>query len=230
MKKIFSLIIIAAMAASAAYAQNSEIKEFRQTLKMRKMEAKMTASQLDQKASKLAKKEAKTLTKEGWVVPAGVLPLEKQLDKSYNMAYEFDESMLPKYIFGEARSFGQTYDAAKMQAVTNAKVELAGMLQTEVTALTESTVANSQIAPEDAVSINEAVQATKSLIAQKLGRVFISTECFRKTKKGYEVNIRIAYNAKMAIDYAKQVIKAELEAKGKDLHNELDAMWGNLEK
>lgn len=230
MKKIFSFILIAVMASSFANARTNEMKEFHQTLRMRKMEAKLTSSQIDKKVSKLAKEEAKKLTKEGWEVSAGVLPLEKQLDKAYNMAYEFDESLLPKYIFGNARSFGQTYDAAKMQAVNNAKVELAGMIETEVTALTESTVANSQMAPEDAVSINEAVQATKSLIAQKLGRVFISTECYRKTKKGYEVEVTIAYNAKMAIDYAKQVIKARLEEKGQDLHNELDAMWGNLEK
>lgn len=230
MKKIFSIILLAVMAASFAYAQDTEMKEFRHTLKTRKMEAKLTASQIDKKVSTLAKKEAKRLAKEGWQVASGVLPLEKQLDKAYNMAYEFDETLLPKYIFGNARAFGQTYDAAKMQAVADAKVELAGMIETEVTALTETTVANSQLAPEDAVSINEAVQATKTLVAQRLGRVFISTETFRKTKNGYEVQVMIAYNAKMAIDYAKQVIKAHLEEKGQDLQNELDAMWGSLEK
>lgn len=230
MKKIISIFLASVMALSAAYAQNTEMKEFRQTLKMRKMEAKMANSELNQRVNKSAQKEAKRLTKEGWVVAAGVLPLDKQLDKAYKMAYEFDEDRLPKYIFGEARAFGQTYDSAKMQAVNNAKVDLAGMIETEVTALTESTVANSQISVEDAASINHAVQATKSLIAQKLGRVFISTECYRKTKKGFEVDVRIAYNSKMAVDFAKQAIKANLEAKGQDLHNQLDAMWGGLEK
>jgi hypothetical protein len=43
-----------------------------------------------------------------------------------------------------------------------------------------------------------------------------------------EVRVTVAYNAKMALDAAKAVIKAQLEEKGEDLHNQLDAMWGNM--
>ena len=156
-------------------------------------------------------------------------PLEKQLDKSYSMYYEYEESGLPKYIIGDAMSPGKTYDAAKMQAIELAKTNLAGQIQTEVTALIESTVANEQISQDDAESIARTVQASKNLIVQRLGRTFTVTECYRKLANGtMEVRVTLAYNAKMAIDAAKAVIKAQLEEKGQDLHEQLDAMWGQL--
>ena len=75
-----------------------------------------TLSEVNRKASKAARDEAKKLEKEGWQVAPGALPLEKQLDRSYMMQYEFDESLYPKYIMGEAMSIGTNYDGAKMQA------------------------------------------------------------------------------------------------------------------
>lgn len=230
MKKIFTIILSTIMAISVANAQDFDMKEFRKTIRQRKIEARLSNHELNQRSNKYAVKESKRLTKEGWVVPAGILPLEKQLDKAYHMQYEYDENGFPKYILGQAMAFGGAYDSAKMQAVNNAKVELAGLIETEVTALTESTVANSEISPKTAASINEAVQATKSLIAQKLGRVVVVSESYKKSKKGYQVQVLIGYNAKMAMDYAKELVKKRLEEKGEQLHDELDKMWGSLEK
>lgn len=47
-------------------------------------------------------------------------------------------------------SIGENYDAAKMQALELAKQNLAGQIQTEVTALVENTVANKQLSQEQA--------------------------------------------------------------------------------
>ncbi len=201
----------------------------KETIRERKMIARQSRSELTARASKEARRAAKDLKKEGWIVAPGQLPLEKQLDKAFNMKYEYDESGLPKYISGEAKAVGGAYDAARMQAVNNAKIELAGLISTEVTALTESTIGNKQITSEDATSINEAVQAGKSLIAQKLGRTVIVTECYRQLdKKNVEVSITIAYNEQMAMNMAKEVIRKNLEEKGKDLHEQLDKMWDSL--
>ena len=195
------------------------------------MIAKLSRTELTAKASKEARNAAKTLKKEGWIVAPGQLPLEKQLDKAFKMKYEYEENGLPKYIIGEAKAVGGAYDAARMQAINNAKIELAGLISTEVTALTESTVGNTQITSEDATSINEAVQAGKSLIAQNLGRTFIVTECYRQLdKKNIEVSITIAYNEQMAMDMAKAVIRKNLEEKGKDLHEQLNKMWDSLKE
>jgi hypothetical protein len=61
--------------------------------------------------------------------------------------------------------------------------------------------------------------------------VFTVTECYRQlANKTIEVRVTIAYNAKMAIDAAKAVIRAQLEEKGQDLHDQLDAMWSEYGK
>ena len=226
MKKILLFAISALVICSLASAQTTK-----ETIKERKLIARQSRTELTARASKEARTAAKTLKKEGWVVAPGQLPLEKQLDKAFGMKYEYEENGLPKYIIGEAKAVGGVYDAARMQAINNAKIELAGLISTEVTALTESTVGNTQITSEDATSINEAVQAGKSLIAQKLGRTFVVTECYRQlNKKNVEVSVTIAYNEQMAMDMAKAVIRKNLEEKGKDLHEQLDKMWDSLKE
>ena len=225
MKKIISLAMAALMVCSIANAQSKE------TFKERKQLSKLTQSELNAKVSKATQKEAKALAKEGWKVAPGHLPLEKQLEKSYRMNYEFDDSGLPKYIMGDAMSPGKFYDAAKTQAIEIAKTNLAGQIQTEVTALIESTLANEQIAQDDAESIARTVSASKNLIVQRLGRVIPVIELYKQhSNKSVEVRVTIAYNAEMALQAAKAVIKAELEAKGEDLHEQLDAMWENAGK
>lgn len=221
MKKFFTIITAAFVLCASISAQDTT-----EIMKNRKAELSQAKSELSQKASKSARKEAKRLAKEGWIVAPGGLPMEKQLDKSYLMQYEIEENGRPKYIFGQAMSVGSTYDAAKMQATNNAKIELAGLIETEITALTESTLQNSQISLEQAASVNEAVQMSKSLIANKLGRMIPAMECYRKVNKNsVEVQVRIGYNTRMAMEAAKEVIKMKLEEKGQDLHEQLDKMW-----
>lgn len=226
MKKILLFAISALVMCSMASAQTTK-----ETIKERKLIARQSRTELSARASKEAKKAAKDLQKAGWIVAPGQLPLEKQLDKAFNMKYEYEENGLPKYIIGEAKAVGDVYDAARMQAINNAKIELAGLISTEVTSLTESTVGNTQITSEEATSINEAVQAGKSLIAQNLGRTFVVTECYRQlNKKSVEVSVTLAYNEQMAMDMAKAVIRKSLEEKGKDLHEQLDKMWDSLKE
>ena len=53
--------------------------------------AKQSKKELETQVSKATKKEAKRLAKEGWVVSPGALPLEKQLQRSYEMEYQYDD-------------------------------------------------------------------------------------------------------------------------------------------
>lgn len=226
MKKILLFAISALVMCSMASAQTTN-----ETIKERKKIASLSRAELTARATKEARKAAKTLKKEGWIVAPGQLPLEKQLDKAFTMKYEYEDNGLPKYIIGEAKATGGVYDAARMQALNNAKIELAGLISTEVTALTESTISNKQISNEDAASINEAAQVGKSLIVQKLGRTFVVTECYRQVdKKNVEVSVTVAYNEEMAMDMAKAIIRKSLEEKGKDLHEQLDKMWDSLKE
>lgn len=199
----------------------------KEQLKERKELKKLSKAELNEKATKTARKEAKKLAKEGWQAAPGALPLDKQLDRSYMMQQEFDEDMFPKYIMGEAMSIGENYDAAKMQALELAKQNLAGQIQTEVTALIENTVANNQLAAEEAASVTKMVSAAKALISQKIGRVIPVVEVYRTLQnKNKEVRVYIAYNAKMAKAAAKSAIREELAKEGEDLQKKLDEALG----
>ncbi|MGM9730267.1 MAG: hypothetical protein ACI3YV_09975 [Prevotella sp.] len=222
MKKLFVcafafLCLTANMTAQTA----KDIRKERQELR------KASKSELNAKASKDAKKEAKKLTKEGWITAPGALPLEKQLDKSYMMQMEYGDDMYPKYLMGEAMSIGENYDAAKMQALELAKQNLAGQIQTEVTALVENSVANKQLGAEEAASLTQSIMGAKNLISQSIGRTIIVMECYRvKSNKNKEVLVRIAYNGAMAKAAAKRAVQDELKDKSEEIHKKLDNILG----
>jgi hypothetical protein len=195
--------------------------------KERKEIYKASKAELNTKATKAARKEAKKLRKEGWTSAPGALPIDKQLDKAYLMQMEYDENMYPKYIMAEAMSIGENYDGAKMQALELAKQNLAGQIQSEVTALVENTVANKQLAAEEAATVTQSILAGKTLISQSIGRTIPVVEVYRTLRnKNKEVLVRIAYNGEMAKQIAKKTIREDLEKKGDDLHKKLDKLLG----
>ena len=217
---MFALLMLVTMTSAMAQITKEHIKE-RQELR------KLSQKELSEKASKVARKEAKKLKKDGWSTTPGALPIDKQLDKSYLMQQEFDDDMFPKYIMAEAMSIGENYDAAKMQANELAKQNLAGQIQTEITALIENTVANKQLAAEEAASVVQSISAGKNLITQSIGRVIPVVEVYRtKANKNKEVLVRIAYSEKMAKAAAKAAVREDLEKRGDDLHKKLDELLG----
>lgn len=225
MKKIILVAMAVIMACATSFA--AEKSEQKQIRKERMEIRKLGKKELNERVDKIVRKEAKRLKKEGWQVKPGALPVEKQLEKSYLMQMEYGEDLFPKYIMGEASSIGENYDAAKTAAISLAITNLAGQIQTEVTALVENTVANQQLSAEDAASITESVMSSKNLISQSIGRVITVTEVYRITsKKTNEVLIRIAYSQEMAKEAAKKAVREELEKKGKDLHGQLDKVLG----
>ena len=157
MKKLLFVALALLMACPATFAQDAkEIRKERQVI------SKMAKKELEAKVDKVTKKEAKRLKKEGWIVTPGALPLEKQLQRSYEMEYEFEQDLFPKYIMANAQTIAEHYDAAKMTATELAKINLAGQIQTEVAALIESTVANKQMKADEAASISATVMAAKN--------------------------------------------------------------------
>ena len=218
MKKVLFLAMAMLIACSASFAQDA---------KERKEIQKMAKQELAAKVDKATKKEAKRLAKEGWVVSPGALPLEKQLQRSYEMEYQYDDMGFHKYIMANAQSIAENYDAAKTTATSLAITNLAGQIQTEVAALIENTVANKQLSAEQAASISETVMSSKNLISQSIGRTIVVVECYRVlSNKNREVMVRIAYNGEMAKEAAKKAVREELEKKGEELHKQLDKVLG----
>lgn len=217
---IFSLFAMCALALTGTTATAQSNAD---AMKQQKEVNKLTREQLNQKASKDARKAAKQYQKEGWTVTPGALPIEKQLDKAYLMQYETDEHGYPKYLMGEAMSIGESYDAARMQAQELAIQNLAGLIQKEITTLIDNSVANKQLKAEEAASLAETVAAGKTLISQSIGRTILLVEMYRTLKnKNKEVMIRVAYNAELAKEAAKNALRDELEKKSEDLHQKLE--------
>lgn len=224
MKKIFLLLASCLILGNmTTYAQLTK-----EQIKERKELMKFSKAQLNEKATKDARKEAKKLEKEGWVVAPGALPLVKQLDKTYLMQQEFDpETMFPKYIIGDAMSIGENYDAAKMQATELAMQNVAAKIQSEIVTLIESKVGNKQLEADEAASVTQSVMGAKNFIAQNLGQTTPMMECYRTLKnKNKEVRIQVGYNSEMAKSAAKKAIRDDLEKLGDDIQKKLDATLG----
>ena len=205
----------------------TQAQSFEEAQKERAALRKASKAELNEKATKAARQEAKKLTKAGWLTAPGALPIDRQLDRSYLMQYQFDEDQYPKFIMAEAMSIGENYDGAKMQALELAKQNLAGQIQTEVTTLVESTVANGQLTAEEAATVTKGVAASKSLFSQRLGRVIPVVEVYRTLKnKNKEVLVRIAYNMATARAMVKQAVREDLERQGDNLHKDLDSKLG----
>lgn len=224
MKKISWALTILALTSvpNISYAQSAK------DLNKERMEiTKVSRKELNERASKDARKEAKSLVKDGWMVTPGALPLEKQLDRSYVMQFQYDSDGFPLYVMAGASSIGSNYDAAKMQALELAKLNLAGLIQTEVASLIENTVANEQMSKEEATSITKSVMTSKNLITQNIGRVQTVVETYRVVNgKNKEVSVRIAYNQDMAKAAVKRALKNDLEQRGDSLHEKLGKLLG----
>ena len=223
MKKFIIVVLAATVACGLSFAQTNAKEIRKERLEINKLAKK----ELSAKVDKTTKKEAKRLKKEGWMVTSGALPMEKQLERSYLMEYEYNENLYPKYIMANAQSIAENYDAAKVAATSLAITNLAGQIQTEVTALIENTVANKQLSAEEAASISETVMSSKNLISQSIGRTIVVVECYRVLEnKNREVMVRLAYDGEAAMDITKKVVREELEKKGQKLHEQLDQVLG----
>ena len=185
---------------------------------------KQAKKEMKRKAYKQARKEARRFRKKGWYVAPGALPMDKQIEKSWQLQYKLDENGYPLYIVATGNSVAETQSAAKLQATELAKLELAGLVQTNVAALIENSIANNQLNNEEAASVTKTVAASKNIIAQEIGRVIFLFEIMRKINKNVEVSVRVGYNNDLAQEVAKKAIRKKLEEETDILHEKLEKL------
>ena len=185
---------------------------------------KQATKEMKRKAYKQARKEAKRFRKKGWYVAPGALPMDKQIEKSWELQYKLEENGYPLYIVATGNSVAETQSAAKLQATELAKLELAGLVQTNVAALIENSIANNQLNNEEAASVTKTVAASKNIIAQEIGRVIFLFEIMRKIDKNVEVSVRVGYNNDLAQEVAKKAIRKKLEEETDILHEKLEKL------
>lgn len=185
------------------------IKFFAALFMMFAVSASVDAQELSKANQKLLKKQLKEFKAEGWKVNPGQLPLETQLTKSFTSQSEVDAMGYEVWIVGEGRSTGTVYDAARTQAMTVAKGEIATKLRTDMTSTIEQDLANEQFGADEAESIAKTIVSQQGRsIDQQLNRPKTLMECWRKLPNGNtEVLIRCAISADTVSKLAKEAIK-----------------------
>ena len=185
------------------------IKFFAALFMMFAVSASVNAQELSKANQKLLKKQLKEFKAEGWKVNPGQLPLETQLTKSFTSQSEVDAMGYEVWIVGEGRSTGSVYDAARTQAMTVAKGEIATKLRTDMTSSIEQDLANEQFGADEAESIAKTIVSQQGRsIDQQLNRPKTLMECWRKLPNGNtEVLIRCAISADTVSKLAKAAIQ-----------------------
>ena len=185
------------------------IKFFAALFMMFAVSASVNAQELSKANQKLLKKQLKEFKSEGWKVNPGQLPLETQLTKSFTAQSEVDAMGYEVWIVGEGRSTGSVYDAARTQALTVAKGEIATKLRTDMTSTIEQDLANEQFGADEAESIAKTIVSQQGRsIDQQLNRPKTLMECWRKLPNGNtEVLIRCAISADTVSKLAKAAIQ-----------------------
>ena len=170
---------------------------------------------------KMARKEAKKLKKEGWLITPGTLPLEIQLERAYNSELNSDEAM----VLGESQSIAQNYDAGKIQAMELARQEIAGKIGSQTTAIVDNLVGNKQMGAEEAATITTLLSKGKTIYSQKIGRIQILIECYRVLEnKNKEVLVRVATKESEVKEAIKDYLREEMEKKGEKMNDNLVKM------
>lgn len=225
MKKnvLFSIVAVFAMMISLnAMAQE---KATGKAYKNLQKQEKVLNKDLQKKAIKDARKQAKQLAKEGFRTPVGKLPLDKQIEAAWQKQAEMDTDGNPWWYIASSRAIGGNQSAAALQATNTAKMDLAGQIQTKVSQLIEAKVANDDLGQEEAASLSNVVAASKSMISATLGRTIPLVEVYRTLpNKNVEVQVTLGYSQQAATQTAIKAIRDELAKKSEELAKKLDEL------
>lgn len=160
--------------------------------------------------SKDEKKELENEVKEslknldGWLVKPGALSLQAQQKRSSQVQLFEDD----KWLVGSASSVGSVYDAARLQAMTLAKSEVAGQMETQISELIDAKVANKELGQGTAESVTEIAMKSKAItVDKKVKRPRILMECYKNLPNGnVEVLIRLAIDKNTINDLAEEIV------------------------
>ncbi len=180
--------------------------------------------ELYRKSDKDIRKEARRLERDAW--KSMDLSIEKQLEQTWERIWLKDNEGYPKYIYTTISAVGTSYNAALMQAESVARVRIAGNIGTSITTMTDISLANNEISPQQAVSLSKAVESTKMLVSQELGRLITSMVIYRNVGNSCEVRATVLYDMKQAMEITQKILSEELGKEADEHMDELDMLLG----
>lgn len=216
MKKILVMLAVA-MSAIPTFAQ-SAAELAKQQAELRAINMKM----LKAKPTKDAKKQAKALVKEGWMVPAGEKSIEQQITESQllgaeNMADE-NGAATKRYLMQTAVQTAGTYNAGYAAARANAQTELAAMLKTEIVAAMGKKLDNNQTSSINAVTVDKFNERARAIVDATLTNSIPVMAIYRRLQNNnFEVQVRLAFDKKELAARLKRNMQKELEMEGDEL-------------
>ncbi|MCQ2113473.1 MAG: hypothetical protein MJY52_00200 [Bacteroidaceae bacterium] len=221
MKKIIIMAVMALLSNASIFAQTAKDLA-KQQRELNEINMKL----LNSKPSKDAKKQAKKLIKDGWIVCAGDKTIAKQITETQLLGEELmaDELGNPtkRYIIRSAQSIAGTFDAGIAAARSNAQVELAAMLETKVAAALESKLDNQQNSAITAITVDKFHERAKAIIDASLTNTRTLLSIYRVNKQNnYEVQVQVAFDKKELAARLKRNIKKELEQEGDEELNDI---------
>ena len=213
------MMMIAAADASAQVASKSQRKQIQK-------HEKVLNKSMKKKAIKAARKEAKSLKKQGYLTLLGQLPLDKQLENSWQAAYELDVQGYPYYIMSTQKATAGNYTAAQMQAMNAAKTDIAGQIETKINQVIETKVTSSEMSRNEANSLTSFVATSKNIISTTLGRVIKLVEIYREPKRSkmVEVQVTLGYSAEIATKEALNALQKSVGSEDVEIMKLLDQL------
>jgi hypothetical protein len=179
------------------------------------------------KAIREARKEARKMEKDGWDVAPGSIALSKVLENTWMKQVMVNDKGSPQYIYADGNAVAETKSAAEMQAIELGKLQLAGLVQTNMSSLISANVGNAQLSTQEAASVTEVVQSAKNIIAMELGYVDPSFKLYKNIGKDkVEVQVRLFYDTKQSLEIAKKVVRQDLKEKLKLNETKLEKIMG----
>lgn len=221
MKKSFLIIIFGVFSMALSININAQEKANNDSLKNARIHGNNSNNELQLKAIKEARKEAKKLIKEGFQTSDGKLPLDKQLENAWQKQVEVDADGNPYWYIASSKATGNNKESTILDATHSAKNDLAEQIQTNITQLIN---VNSNMG-QAAANLSDIVADSKSTISATLNRIIPLVEIYRTLPdNNVEVYVTFGYSYDAANQAAVKAIRTELVKSSKSLAKELDKL------
>ena len=178
------------------------------------------------KPIKEARKEARKWKRQGFNNLPGSLPLENQIEKAMIMTVLKNKDGGPKYLSATGSARAGSEGVAQANALDNTRAELAGIVQSSISALVSSNKGSTQLSASEAETIDEFLSSSKTLIRSELGALKPTIIMFRQVGTLFEYRYTILYEMEEARIATKRVAKRELQEKIQDNEKKLDKILG----
>lgn len=223
-RKVILMVAAVLMTSTVVNAQTSA-EQWKSNAKERKAAVKY----LDKEGStKDAKKRAKKLEKEGWIVMGSGKAMDKQITDDQLRASETmkDETgaTVTRYIQHDAGAVQGTLNAATTQARLACQAEIASLIETKLAGAMEQKIDGAQGSSITAQTVDEFHQRFKAIVDGCLTNMVQGLTIYRVLpNNNYEVQVTYSFDKKELAAQLKRKLQKELEMEGdEDLNGLVD--------